>query len=232
MSSPESILLVEDSDSVRKFLQTCLKGAGFSLTAVASGAEALRAVRDQAPNLVLLDLGLPDMDGLEVLKRLREWTRVPVIIVSVRDQTDEIVKGLEAGAEDFLVKPLGASELLARLRAVLRRARGAHTARFRSGPLEIDFPSRRVWCRGREVSLTPTEYRLIRVLASEAGRVFTYGQLYRSTWGRAFPGRRAALRFHIRNLRQKLEDDPTRPELILTAIGVGYRLLPEPPPGP
>ncbi|MCA9794647.1 MAG: response regulator transcription factor [Candidatus Eremiobacteraeota bacterium] len=220
----EEILLVEDSDAARKFLKTCLAAAGFSLVTAASGAQALRAAQNQALSLVLLDLGLPDMNGLEVLRRLREWTQVPIIIVSVCEDADEIVKGLEAGANDFLVKPLRAGELLARVRAVLRRAPAPQPARFRFGPLELDYPSRRAWSRGREVMLTPTECRLLRVLASEAGRVFTYGQLYRQTWGQAFPGRRAAVRFHIRSLRQKLEDDPRRPKLILTATGVGYRL--------
>jgi two-component system KDP operon response regulator KdpE len=202
-----------------------LSGHGYQMFEAVNGQEALSAVMAHRPDLVVLDLGLPDMDGIEVTRRLREWTQVPIIIVTVQEQEAAKVAALDAGADDYVTKPFSMGELLARMRAALRRA-AAPTGEpvFSSGELTVDLARRLVTVSGREVQLTPTEYDLLRALVTFAGKVLTHRQLLRQVWGAGYEGEAHLLRVNMSNLRHKLEPDATRPYYILTEPGVGYRL--------
>jgi two-component system KDP operon response regulator KdpE len=202
-----------------------LSSKEFSVHIVGSGKEALTAAVAVRPDLIILDLGLPDMDGLEVLRRLREWTKVPVIILSVRDREDEKVTALDSGADDYLTKPFGIGELLARMRVALRKAiQQSPEPVYRVDGLEMDLERRRVVAQGKEVQLTPTEYDLLRLLVTHSGKVLTHNQILRQIWGPAYVEQPHLLRVNISNLRRKIEPDPSRPQYILTELGVGYRL--------
>jgi two-component system KDP operon response regulator KdpE len=218
------VLVVDDEVAIKRFLRVALNGEGFIVLEAGTGQEALLALTLERPGLVLLDLGLPDMDGVEITRRLREWSQVPVIILSVREQETDKIAALDAGADDYLTKPFGVGELLARIRTVLRRqAGGSSEPVFTLGDLKVDLANRLVTVDGREVQLTPTEYDLLRALVIQAGKVLTNRQLLRLVWGEGYDDLHI-LRVNISNLRHKIEPDPSRPTYIHTESGVGYRL--------
>ena len=218
------ILVVDDEPAIRRFLRTALGTYGYSISEAARGEEALNSVATGHPDVVLLDLGLPDMDGVEVTRRLREWTQIPIVIISVRDQENEKINALDAGADDFLTKPFGIGELMARIRVALRRAASPEKEPiFRLGGLVIDMARRLVTVSGQPISLTPTEYDILRILAANSGKVLTHRQLAHSVWGNAEYDQAHLLRVHVGNLRGKIEADPSRPYYIITEPGVGYR---------
>ncbi len=218
------ILVIDDERPVRRFLRTSLTGHGYTVHEAETGQMGIQAVAAVHPDLVILDLGLPDMDGTQVTRQLREWTQVPIIILSVRNREEDKIAALDAGADDYLSKPFGPGELLARMRAALRRVvPSAAEAIFRSGELEVDHIHHLVRLNDLEVNLTPTEYDLLRLLTQNAGKVLTHHQILREVWGAAYEGESHLLRVNISNLRKKIEVDPTRPQMILTEPGVGYR---------
>ena len=219
------VLVVDDEKAIQRFLKNALSSAEFSVHIAESGKEALAAAISIRPDLVILDLGLPDMDGVEVLRRLREWTQVPVIIMSVRDREDEKVTALDSGADDYVTKPFGIGELLARMRVALRKSiQQSPEPVYRVDGLEVDLEHRRVVAEEKEVQLTPTEYDLLRLLVTHAGKVLTHNQILRQIWGPAYMEQPHLLRVNISNLRRKIEPEPNRPRYILTELGVGYRL--------
>jgi len=219
------ILIVDDELSIQRFLHTALDTGEFSLHQAENGHAALAAAVATRPDIILLDLGLPDMDGIEVIKRIREWSSVPIIVLSVRDREDDKVRALDAGADDYLTKPFGTSELLARIRAAIRRTlQQTPEPVFTTGVLKVDLNLRRVSVGGSEVQLTPTEYDILRLFVTHAGKVLTHGQILKQVWGIAYLEQPHVLRVNISNLRRKIEIDPTRPRYIITEPGVGYRL--------
>jgi two-component system KDP operon response regulator KdpE len=219
------ILVVDDEPAIRRLLSGVLKRAGYAVIEAATGREALRLVPARRPAAVLLDLGLPDLDGLEVLEQLRRDDATPVIVVSIRDATEEKVAALDLGADDYVGKPFDGDELLARLRAALRRARPAQAAApIILGDVVIDLDKRRVTRAGEDVHLTPREYALLAELARHLGRVLTHPHLLRAVWGPAHEQDVEYLRVAARGLRLKLERDPARPQLIRNEPGIGYRL--------
>ncbi len=220
-----AILVVDDERPIRRFLRSSLQSRGYAVEEAASGQEALRAAAQFRPDVIILDLGLPDMDGIQVTRQLREWTHIPIIILSVRDREEDKIAALDAGADDYLTKPFGIGELTARLRVCLRHSqRGEQEPIFSVGGLRVDVSRRQVWVEEREVDLTPTEYDLLRLLVQHAGRVLTHRQMLREVWGVAYESESHLLRVNISNLRRKIEPDPNRPEYVLTEPGVGYRL--------
>ncbi len=222
------ILVVDDELPIQRFLKTALDTGEFSLHQAEDGHSALAAAVATRPDIILLDLGLPDMDGVEVIRRIREWSQVPIIVLSVREREDDKVKALDAGADDYLTKPFGVGELLARIRAALRRSLlEAPEPLYRREELEVDLTRRRVQVAGEEVQLTPTEYELLRLMVTHAGKVLTHSQILRQIWGVAYMEQPHVLRVNISNLRRKIERDPSRPRHILTEPGVGYRLRTE-----
>ncbi|MFA7405117.1 MAG: response regulator [Pelobacteraceae bacterium] len=219
------ILVVDDELSIRRFLHTVLSGEEFSLNEAENGHAGLAAAAAFRPDVILLDLGLPDLDGIEVIKRIREWSQVPIIVLSVRDREDDKVAALDAGADDYLTKPFGVGELLARIRAALRRSlQEIPEPLFISNELQVDLGSRLVTVDGADLSLTPTEYDILRLLVFHAGKVLTHRQILKQVWGIAYLEQPHLLRVNISNLRRKLEIDPSRPQHIITEPGVGYRL--------
>ncbi len=219
------VLIVDDERAIRRFLNVSLAANGYTVLEAANGQDALAIAAAQRPAVVILDLGLPDVDGVEVTRRLREWTPIPIIILSVRG--DEIAKitALDAGADDYLTKPFGVGELLARIRVALRHAdRPVDAPVFYLGDLTVDLARRAVSLAGREVQLTPTEYDLLNALVTNAGKVLTHHQLLRIVWGLGYEQETHMLRVNVSNLRRKIEPDPSRPRYILTEPGVGYRL--------
>ncbi|ABQ25426.1 response regulator [Geotalea uraniireducens] len=219
------ILVVDDEMAIQRFLRTALDTGEFSLHQAENGHAALAAAVAIKPDVILLDLGLPDMDGVEVIRRIREWSQVPILVLSVREREDDKVKALDAGADDYLTKPFGIGELTARIRVTLRRSmQQVPEPVYRINELEVDLPRRRVTVRGEEVQLTPTEYELLRLLVTHAGKVLTHSQILRQIWGVAYVEQPHVLRVNISNLRHKIETDPSRPRYILTEPGVGYRL--------
>lgn len=220
------LLIIEDDPQIRRFLRAALEAEGFAVFEADSGRRGLIEAATRQPELVILDLGLPDMDGREVIHELRGWSAVPIVVLSARHQEEEKVAALDLGADDYLVKPFGVPELLARLRAQLRR--GATAAEGQTqisfGQVCVDLPQRRVSRAGAEVHLTPVEYRLLAALIKGQGRVLTHRQLLLDTWGPDYVERPHYLRIYMGHLRQKLEDDPSQPKHLLTELGVGYRL--------
>jgi two-component system KDP operon response regulator KdpE len=221
-------LVIDDEPQMRRLLRVTLEANGYRVFDAATGKDGVAQAAQRRPDVVLLDLGMPDLEGAEVLKRLREWSRVPVVILSVRDREDDKVAALDAGADDYVTKPFNSAELLARLRAALRHAQpqGAD-AIFRSGNLEMDLSKRVVLKNGAEVKLTPIEYSLLRVLVTHAGKVLTHRHLLTEVWGPKAVEQTHYLRIHIAHLREKIEDNPSKPELIITESAVGYRLIPK-----
>jgi two-component system KDP operon response regulator KdpE len=220
-------LIVDDEVQIRRFLRAGLELDGFSVEEAETGHEGLRLATLKPPDLVILDLGLPDMDGSEVLERLRAWSSVPLIVLSVRSNEAEKVRLLESGADDYVVKPFGMAELLARAHAAMRRhvRVSAGEPVVRAGPLSIDLAARIVTVDGARVMLTPKEYRLLQLLAQHAGNVVTHQFLLKEIWGSPHLHDTHYLRIFIRKLRQKIEADPTQPRILLTELGVGYRLV-------
>ncbi len=222
--NPPRILVVDDERAIQRFLETVLAGSGFSVQVAENGRLGLAAVAASRPDLILLDLGLPDMDGMEVIRRLREWSVTPIIVLSVQERENDKVGALDAGADDYLSKPFGIPELLARIRAALRRAIPQPDEPVLTiGELQIDLGRRLVSVRSKDVQLTPTEYDLLRLLASHAGKVMTHRQILKQIWGAGHLDQPHVLRVNISNLRHKIEDDPSRPYYVLTEAGVGYR---------
>ncbi len=230
MSEPRgTILVVEDEPQMRRFLRASLGAEGYLVREAWTVADGLREAAAEHPDAILLDLGLPDGDGLELLRRVREWSQVPVIVVSARGREEEKVAALDAGADDYLPKPFGTKELLARLRVALRHARAGSTPGepvLAVGPLRMDLERHEAALDGRPVRLTPIEWRLLALLAAHAGKVLTHAQILRQVWGPNATAQSHYVRVYMAELRKKLEADPSRPRLLLTEPGVGYRLAP------
>lgn len=226
---PRVALLVEDDKHIRRFVRTSLESEGWRVFEADTLRQGLADAATRKPDLVVLDLGLPDGDGVDLVRELRGWSPVPVIVLSARSDEAEKVRALDAGADDYIEKPFGVGELLARVRAHVRRRHGAAgadaEARLAIGDVEIDLGARRVTKAGAEVHLTPIEYRLLGVLLANAGRVLTHRHLLREVWGPAHVEQNHYLRVFMANLRHKLEDDPSQPTMLLTETGVGYRLM-------
>jgi two-component system KDP operon response regulator KdpE len=221
----QTALVIDDEPQIRRLLRVTLEADGYRVLDAATGNDGLLEVARRKPDVVLLDLGLPDLEGLTVLRRIREWSAVPILILSVRDQEEDKVTALDSGADDYVTKPFNSGELLARLRAALRHARPQGVeAIFHAGRLEVDLAKRLVLREGKEIKLTPIEYALLRLLVTHAGKVLTHRQLLTGVWGEKAVGQSHYLRVHIAHLREKLEENSAAPELIITEPAVGYRL--------
>ena len=222
------ILLIEDEPQMRRFLRITLQSHGYRLVEAGTGEEGQRQASTRNPDIVLLDLGLPDMDGIEVTKRFREWSEVPIIVISAREQEEDKIKALDAGADDYLTKPFGAGELLARIRVALRHRvmlqSGQKDPEFTLGDLRVDMAKRLVFLKDKEIHLTPIEYRLLTVLIKNAGKVVTHTHLLKEVWGPPYTGQTEYLRVHMAQLRRKLEEDPAQPKFLINEPGIGYRL--------
>lgn len=228
--SDVTVVLVEDETPIRRFLRAALAAEGYRLFEASTAADGLVEVATRQPDVVIVDLGLPDLDGLELIRRLREWTRVPVIVLSARGHEADKVAALDAGADDYVSKPFGPAELLARIRVARRHAArvpGTEAAAFAVGTLHVDLAGRRVTVAGHAVHLTPIEYRLVTALVRHAGKVLTHRQLLTEVWGPSHADQAHYLRVYMGQLRRKLERDPARPRYLLTEPGVGYRLAAE-----
>ena len=225
------VLVIEDEAPIRKFLRTGLESQGMKLVEAATGKDGLAQAATRAPDLVLLDLGLPDLDGFELVRRLRELSSIPILVLSARGQERDKIQALDAGADDYVTKPFSMGELLARMRVALRhRARvqsGVEATWVEVGELKIDLERRQVTVAGKGIRLTPIEYRLLVALARHAGKVLTHETLLREVWGAGYVSQRHYLRVYMAQLRHKIESDPARPKLLLTEPGVGYRLRSE-----
>lgn len=221
-----SVLLVDDEIQIRRLLRTFLERNGFEVFEAANGEDGIGEAARCNPDLVLLDLGLPDMEGMTVLKRLREWSRVPVLILSVREQEDDKITALNSGADDYITKPFSTGEVLARLRVAQRHIHPVENkTTFRSGQLWVDLATRTVKLGERTIKLTATEYELLRLFVTHAGKVLTHGHLLREVWGGKDASKMGYLRVYMAFLREKLEANPAEPELFITEPGVGYRLV-------
>jgi two-component system KDP operon response regulator KdpE len=230
MSEPNQVvLIVDDETQIRRFLRTGFELNGFSVLEAGTGADAVQEASRQAIDIMIVDLALPDMDGSQIVERVRSWSTIPIIVLSVRSNEAEKVRLLELGADDYVVKPFGMAELMARVRVALRRQRRATTgeSRVTAGPLTIDLAARAVLLNGTRLTLTPKEYRLLQVLAQHAGNVVTHQHLLKDVWGTVHVHDTHYLRIFIRKLRQKIEPDPNTPRILITELGVGYRLAQE-----
>jgi len=219
------VLVVDDEAPIRKFLRASLSAHGYEVFEAAGGRDGISGVIAHRPDLLILDLGLPDIEGLEVTRQLREWSKIPIIVLSVREHEQDKIAALDAGADDYLTKPFSIGELLARMRVALRHTSPlADAPAYLTGDLKVDLTRRVVTLADKDVQLTPTEYDLLRVLVTHADKVLTHHQLLREVWGVGYEQETHMLRVNISNLRRKIETDPTRPHYILTEPGVGYRL--------
>ncbi|MBP7860626.1 response regulator [bacterium] len=222
------ILVIEDEAPIRRFLKMSLLDHGFAFSEASTGKEGLSKVASERPDLVILDLGLPDTDGLEVTRQVREWSNVPIIVLSAREKENDKVEALDAGADDYLVKPFGIGELMARLRVALRHANRLSDdqldSNFSFGDIHIDFAKRQVLRNAEEIHLTPIEYKLLNTLVRYSGKVVTHKHLLRETWGGEYSDETQYLRVYMAQLRKKLELDPAQPKYLITEPGVGYRL--------
>ncbi len=224
-----NVLVVDDEIQIRRLLRVCLESNGFRVKEAATGQDAIAQAAQNPPDIVLLDLGLPDLDGFTVIKRLREWSRVPIVVLSVRDRDEDKVAALDQGADDYVTKPFSTAELLARLRVALRHTTPTpESPVFRSGDVEVDLNARVVKHKGQEVKLTATEYSMLRLFVQHAGKVLTHRQILQDVWGPGHVDQTHYLRVYIGHLREKLETEPSEPRLIMTEPGVGSRLLFEP----
>jgi two-component system, OmpR family, KDP operon response regulator KdpE len=222
------ILVVDDEPEIRRFLRAALKMHQFEVVEADSGTQALKMVVDHRPDLIVLDLGLPDIDGIEVTRQVREWSSIPIIILSVRNRETDKINALDAGADDYLTKPFGMGELLARIRVVMRHlVPSAEDPIFHNGVLKVDLSRHQVTLENREIPLTPTEFDLLHALIQNAGKVITHHQLIHKVWGTAYEDESRLLRVNISNLRRKIEPNPNQPYYILTELGVGYRFREE-----
>jgi len=232
MGNESTVLLIEDEPEIRRFLRNSLPHQGYRLFEAESAQTGLAQAQARNPDLILLDLGLPDMDGLEVIRKIREWARIPIIVLSARGHEQVKVTALDSGADDYITKPFGIEELLARLRTALRHAavpkvESDGTAIFATGDLKIDLVRRHVYVGEKEIHLTPIEYKLLTTLVKHAGMVMTHRQLLKEVWGPLHVEESQYLRVYMRQLRHKVEADPARPRFLLTELGVGYRLRTE-----
>lgn len=227
--SEARVLVVDDEPQILRFLRPSLGAAGYDVVVASTGAEALRLTATQSPSVIVLDLGLPDMDGKEVLRQLRQWSNTPVVVLSARDREAEKIAALDLGADDYVSKPFGIGELMARLRTAVRHGaqQAGEQTKFSAGELSIDIATREVSIGGEPVKLTPKEFELLALLVRNAGRVVTHRQLLTSVWGPAHADDLHYLRVFVGQLRQKLEPVPSVPQIITTEPGIGYRLLPE-----
>lgn len=223
-----SVLIIEDEPEIRKLLKAVLTNHDYKPVFAETAKEGLKLISVHPPEIVLLDLGLPDLDGLEVIKHIREWSIVPVIVLSARGQEQDKVTALEMGADDYLTKPFGSAELLVRLKVALRHAHNSkqvHNAIFETGNIRVDMEKRQVWVGNEEIHLTPTEYKLLTTLVKHAGKVVTHSQLLKEVWGNHSNENNHYLRIYTQHLRKKLGDNPMKPQYIITEAGVGYRLI-------
>ena len=220
------VLLVDDEDALLRTLSMNLRARSYDVTTAADGETALAELRSQAPDAVILDLGLPGISGVDVLRELRGWSSVPVIVLSARHGSNDKVEALDVGADDYVTKPFGIDELLARLRAAVRRASATEPSTLELGALRIDLPARQVWRDAEEIRLTPTEWGLLTSLVTRPGRLVPQRQLLQEVWGPVYETETNYLRVYMANLRRKLEDDPSRPRHLLTEPGMGYRFMP------
>ena len=219
-------LVIDDELQIRRLLRVCLESKGYRVSEAATGQEGITQAAQYPPDVIILDLGLPDMDGVTVLKRLREWTKVPVVVLSVRDREEDKIAALDNGADDYVTKPFGTGELLARLRVAERHAHSQpENAVFRSGALEVDLAGRTVTLSGKPVKLTATEYSLLRLFVQHAGKVLTHRHILREVWGPNYVEQTHYLRVYMTHLREKLEAEPSAPTLLITEPGIGYRLV-------
>lgn len=232
MDIKDRVLVVEDDKSIRNFFRTILEANNYDVIMANTGAEAYSMVTSQCPDLVILDLGLPDMDGMKILKSIREWSAMPILVVSARTHERDKVEALDAGADDYITKPFGTSELLARIRTAIRHARtaylmpeGMQTGIFRSGGLTIDYDKHRVYVDGKDANLTQNEYKLVSLLGKYAGKVLTYDYIIKEIWGPNMKNDNRILRVNMANIRRKIEKNPGKPEYIFTEVGVGYRIV-------
>lgn len=231
MKIKDKVLIVEDEQSISNFISTILTANGYDTLAVRSGAEALAMISSHCPDLIVLDLGLPDMDGMEVLRSVRKWSSLPVVVVSARQHERDKVEALDSGADDYLVKPFGTAELLARIRTAVRHTRTtlpgdeiARSGKFVTGELTIDYDKHQVLMRGENAKLTVNEYKIVALLGKYAGKVLTYDFIIRELWGPKARTDNQILRVNMANIRRKIEKDPGRPEYFFTEVGVGYRM--------
>lgn len=232
MNIREKILVIEDEKSIAHFISTILTANGYDAMRASSGAEAMSMISSHCPDLVILDLGLPDMDGLDILRQLRSWSTLPVVVVSARSHEQDKVSALDLGADDYLTKPFGTEELLARIRAAIRHTRTpdgaaavANSGVFTAGDLTIDYGKHRVYISGRDAGLTQNEYKLVALLGLHAGKVLTYDYLIKELWGPSARSDNQILRVNMANIRRKIEKNPAQPAYIFTESGVGYRMI-------
>ena len=226
MNNAARILIIEDESQIRKLLKVSLSAHGYDLEEAVNGKDGVNRAATFKPDLLIIDLGLPDIDGKEVVKQIREWSETPIIILTARDQEQEKIEALDSGADDYITKPFGVGELLARMRVCLRHAATAEQQPILAcGSLVVDFQQRRVTVEGHEVKLTPTEYEIIKMMMQHAGKVITHKQLLKAVWGNAYQQDTHYIRVYIGQLRRKIEQNPTQPRYIITESGIGYRLM-------
>ena len=232
MTIRDKILVVEDEKSISGFIKAILTTNGFDVIVAHTGAEAFSMISSHCPDLVVLDLGLPDMDGMEIIETVRQWTQIPIVVVSARSYERDKVQALEKGADDYITKPFGAAELLARIRVAIRHTRTglansaiASTGKFTAGDLTIDYDKHQVLIRGENAHLTQNEFRIVALLGKCAGKVLTYDFIMKELWGPQSKGSNQILRVNMANIRRKIEKNPAEPQYIFTEVGVGYRMI-------
>ena len=232
MEIRDRILVVEDDKRINSFYKTILEANNYDVLLVQTGTEAYSMITSQCPDVILLDLGLPDMDGMKILKSVREWSAMPIIVVSARTHEKDKVAALDLGADDYITKPFGTSELLARIRTAIRHTRsslvtqaGAPAGVFKSGSLTIDYDKHRVFVDGKDTGLTQNEYKIVSLLGKYAGKVMTYDYIIKEIWGPNMKNDNRILRVNMANIRRKIEKNPAEPEYIFTEVGVGYRIV-------
>lgn len=231
MKIKDKVLVVEDDKNIRSFLQAILEANNYEVVLTQTGAEAYSLITSQCPDVILLDLGLPDMDGMKILETVRGWSAMPIIVVSARDRERDKVEALDKGADDYITKPFGTAELVARIRAAIRHSRGVGMTRvtqkitFDEGKLVIDFDKHRVYIDGEDAGLTQNEFKLVSLLGKYAGKVLTYDFMMKEIWGPNMQNDNRILRVNMANIRRKIENNPAQPKFIFTEIGVGYRII-------